>query len=210
MNLYPRILEIYDRLDSLFKIIDLKIDYRYVKIRYLDLLNEEIETTARTNNLDSNVSTLSLGDGLKYHIVNRMKITDKISLYWEIYSQICEACNYINRGLNDDLNRSSHYSMFIFSIHQIMLQIISMTIPVFICNCSKLKANKTAVLINKMMMNESNDALATKLHQISTHMLHTSPNFSASGLFAIDNSLIFTIIGATTTYLIILIQFAAM
>lgn len=35
--------------------------------------------------------------------------------------------------------------------------------------------------------------LLFQLHQMSHHMLHTYPNFSASGLFGIDNTFIFTV-----------------
>ncbi|XP_032308511.1 putative gustatory receptor 2a isoform X2 [Drosophila ananassae] len=52
--------------------------------------------------------------------------------------------------------------------------------------------------------------LALGLHQItqfSLQLLHQRLHFSASGFFNVDCTLLYTIVGATTTYLIILIQF---
>ncbi|KAH8420338.1 hypothetical protein KR009_009457 [Drosophila setifemur] len=46
-----------------------------------------------------------------------------------------------------------------------------------------------------------------KITQFSLQLLHQRLHFSASGFFNVDCTLLYTIVGATTTYLIILIQF---
>ncbi|XP_049288830.1 putative gustatory receptor 28b [Anopheles funestus] len=49
--------------------------------------------------------------------------------------------------------------------------------------------------------------LAGKLMQLSLQMLHRKVRFSACGLFSLDFTLLFTLVGAATTYLVILIQY---
>ncbi|EDV92377.1 putative gustatory receptor 2a [Drosophila grimshawi] len=54
------------------------------------------------------------------------------------------------------------------------------------------------------LQNELHNALIT---QFSLQLLHQRLQFSAAGFFNVDCTLLYTIVGATTTYLIILIQF---
>ncbi|XP_035777498.1 putative gustatory receptor 28b [Anopheles albimanus] len=49
--------------------------------------------------------------------------------------------------------------------------------------------------------------LETKLTNLSLQMIHRKVNFSACGLFSLDFTLIFTLVGAATTYLVILVQY---
>lgn len=46
-----------------------------------------------------------------------------------------------------------------------------------------------------------------QVQQFSLQLIHQKMIFSANGFFDIDFTLIFTIVGACTTYLIILVQF---
>ncbi|XP_017092933.2 putative gustatory receptor 2a [Drosophila bipectinata] len=58
--------------------------------------------------------------------------------------------------------------------------------------------------VNVDLRNDIHNALIT---QFSLQLLHQRLHFSASGFFNVDCTLLYTIVGATTTYLIILIQF---
>ncbi|XP_017086750.1 putative gustatory receptor 2a isoform X1 [Drosophila eugracilis] len=49
--------------------------------------------------------------------------------------------------------------------------------------------------------------LSPQITQFSLQLLHQRLHFSAAGFFNVDCTLLYTIVGATTTYLIILIQF---
>ncbi|XP_077285460.1 putative gustatory receptor 28b [Arctopsyche grandis] len=98
-------------------------------------------------------------------------------------------------------------SFLMFSLHQTFTSIVNIMCTVTMCNDCEIEAKKTTILINKMMIQEEDENIIRKLHHFSTYLLHRNPKFSACGFFPIDNTLYFTMVGAATTYLIILIQF---
>ncbi|XP_058056706.1 putative gustatory receptor 28a [Anopheles bellator] len=61
-------------------------------------------------------------------------------------------------------------------------------------------------LLNVTSGPESHE-LATKLMHLSQQMVHRRVRFTACGLFSLDFTLIFTLVGAATTYLVILVQY---
>ncbi|XP_017054701.1 putative gustatory receptor 2a isoform X2 [Drosophila ficusphila] len=76
-----------------------------------------------------------------------------------------------------------------------------------LCDRAAQCANRLALCLHQVsvdLRNESHNALIT---QFSLQLLHQRLHFSAAGFFTVDCTLLYTIVGATTTYLIILIQF---
>ncbi|XP_029179082.1 gustatory receptor for sugar taste 43a-like [Nylanderia fulva] len=70
-----------------------------------------------------------------------------------------------------------------------------------------MQGKKTAVLVSQLL-SASYDREGTKQLEIfSLQLLHRPLEFSACGLFTLDRSLVTSIAGAVTTYLVILIQF---
>ncbi|XP_049537189.1 putative gustatory receptor 28b [Anopheles darlingi] len=62
-------------------------------------------------------------------------------------------------------------------------------------------------LLNIISYGKDFQELGTKLVNLSLQMIHRKVYFSACGLFSLDFTLIFTLVGAVTTYLVILIQY---
>lgn len=69
------------------------------------------------------------------------------------------------------------------------------------------QSGKTAGIVHKLLNKATSPELKEKLQQFSMQLVHLKVQFTAAGLFNIDRTLYFTICGAVTTYLIILLQF---
>ncbi|EFA07632.1 putative gustatory receptor 28b [Tribolium castaneum] len=75
------------------------------------------------------------------------------------------------------------------------------------CHLTTKEAKNTGIAIHKVLMNESDPDAKRKLMVFSQQVNHRSLQFTACGLFYIDATLIFTIVGAAATYLLIMLQF---
>nr|CAD7201536.1 unnamed protein product [Timema douglasi] len=70
-----------------------------------------------------------------------------------------------------------------------------------------MKANNTSVIVHELMRRTKDKSLQQELGLFSLQLLHSQVKFTACGLFNLDYSLLHSLIGASTIYLIILIQF---
>ncbi|EDV99231.1 putative gustatory receptor 28b [Drosophila grimshawi] len=71
------------------------------------------------------------------------------------------------------------------------------------------KSKKTGGIVHLLLNRTKSAEVKEKLQQFSMQLMHMKINFTAAGLFNIDRTLYFTISGALTTYLIILLQFTS-
>nr|XP_033337492.1 gustatory receptor for sugar taste 43a-like isoform X1 [Megalopta genalis]XP_033337493.1 gustatory receptor for sugar taste 43a-like isoform X1 [Megalopta genalis] len=69
------------------------------------------------------------------------------------------------------------------------------------------EAKKTAVLVSQLLSSSFDASTRHQLEIFSLQLLHRPLEFSVCGLFSLDRTLITSITGAVTTYLVILIQF---
>ncbi|XP_071650660.1 gustatory receptor for sugar taste 43a-like isoform X2 [Temnothorax longispinosus] len=69
------------------------------------------------------------------------------------------------------------------------------------------QGKKTAVLVSQLLSMSSDREEKKQLEIFSLQLLHRPLEFSACGLFILDRTLVTSIAGAVTTYLVILIQF---
>ncbi|XP_020277873.1 gustatory receptor for sugar taste 43a-like isoform X2 [Pseudomyrmex gracilis] len=69
------------------------------------------------------------------------------------------------------------------------------------------QGKKTAVLVSQLLSVNRDREGRKQLEIFSLQLLHRPLEFSACGLFALDRTLVTSIAGAVTTYLVILIQF---
>ncbi|XP_017474702.1 PREDICTED: putative gustatory receptor 2a [Rhagoletis zephyria] len=76
-----------------------------------------------------------------------------------------------------------------------------------LCERTVQKTTTIALGLHRIETNIWNDNHNTVIEQFSLQLLHQKLAFSAAGFFDINCTLLYTIAGATTTYLIILIQF---
>ncbi|XP_055839389.1 putative gustatory receptor 28b [Episyrphus balteatus] len=84
----------------------------------------------------------------------------------------------------------------------------SLNILVVVLGFSLLKHvfRKTQQIVNKIIIHSKDKEIRERFSQFSQQMQVNNPEFSVLGFFPLDGSVIFSIISATTTYLIILIQ----
>ncbi|XP_054744453.1 putative gustatory receptor 28a [Anastrepha obliqua] len=69
------------------------------------------------------------------------------------------------------------------------------------------ESKSTAAIVHKILNISEDSAVHDRLLRLSLQLSHRQVTFTAAGLFKLDRTLIFTICGAATCYLIILIQF---
>ncbi|XP_069677283.1 putative gustatory receptor 28b [Periplaneta americana] len=69
------------------------------------------------------------------------------------------------------------------------------------------QANRTAVLVHKLLSKTKDPEVREELQLFSLQLLHRKVQFTACGFFPLDFTLLYSIVGAVTTYLVILIQF---
>ncbi|XP_055386723.1 putative gustatory receptor 28b [Condylostylus longicornis] len=76
-------------------------------------------------------------------------------------------------------------------------------------NSTMQENQKTLNYVHKILSHVDNTNEKESLIALSLQLVNRDVRFSAAGLFYLDRTLYFTIAGATTTYLIILIQFSS-
>ncbi|XP_003701221.2 gustatory receptor for sugar taste 43a isoform X2 [Megachile rotundata] len=69
------------------------------------------------------------------------------------------------------------------------------------------EGKKTAILVSRLLSSSFETEVRRELEIFSLQLLHRPLEFSACGLFPVDRTLITSIAGVVTTYLVILIQF---
>ncbi|XP_011265175.3 gustatory receptor for sugar taste 43a [Camponotus floridanus] len=72
---------------------------------------------------------------------------------------------------------------------------------------TRMKGKKTAVLISRLLSVNDNKEGTKQLEIFSLQLLHRPLEFSACGLFVLDRTLVTSLAGAVTTYLVIIMQF---
>ncbi|XP_017112296.1 putative gustatory receptor 2a [Drosophila elegans] len=76
-----------------------------------------------------------------------------------------------------------------------------------LCDRTAQCATRLALCLHQVNVDLGNECHNALITQFSLQLLHQRLHFSAAGFFNVDCTLLYTIVGATTTYLIILIQF---
>ncbi|CAO1432080.1 unnamed protein product [Diamesa tonsa] len=84
---------------------------------------------------------------------------------------------------------------------------LKMTGICLVCHLTRNQANRCSKYLKKFSNEASEDELVDMVDMFALQSIHSRTEFTASNFFPIDMSLFFTIISATTTYLVILIQF---
>lgn len=82
------------------------------------------------------------------------------------------------------------------------------------CDATIREAQKTPIITYKLLQTlplESSDPLERDLREdlllLSEQTSLRTPSFSAAGFFTVDYTMLFTLLGSVTSYLIVLIQF---
>ncbi|NP_001177422.1 gustatory receptor 46 [Nasonia vitripennis] len=66
---------------------------------------------------------------------------------------------------------------------------------------------RTKEIIGSCLMISADEKVLNKLNKFSTYLLHRDIKFTVLGLFSLDESLLTTMVGSITTYMVIVLQF---
>ncbi|NP_001177442.1 gustatory receptor 20 isoform X1 [Nasonia vitripennis] len=95
------------------------------------------------------------------------------------------------------------HSLMIVTYHIFMLIILTKSVDAVVQEKNK----RTGEITNGWLANLQNQQLINELNLFSNYLLHKNVSFTAYGLFSLDESLLMSITGSITTYLVILLQF---
>lgn len=159
-----------------------------------------------------------------------------ISQLMEIYQILCSACFLINQifqlqilcfSLNSFLGIVFFmYYILIFNSLKVSHDLIDRVIPylwiqvlgcildvvAIVCACTYVtrSARKISWTVAELLYRDNlAQGAKDQLTKFALQLIHVYPQFTIFGMFNVDGTLLFTVAGASTTYLIILFQFTA-
>ncbi|XP_017851574.1 putative gustatory receptor 28a [Drosophila busckii] len=105
------------------------------------------------------------------------------------------------------LDKSEDEEFFAFFLTQMMWYIVIIFLIVEASSNTIRNSSFAAAIVHKILNISDDPELRDRLFRLSLQLSHRKVCFTAAGLFRLDRTLIFTITGAATCYLIILMQF---
>ncbi|XP_026465012.1 putative gustatory receptor 28b [Ctenocephalides felis] len=113
---------------------------------------------------------------------------------------------YVALGFMDPVNEYRSTSEIIMSVNWANYHLIGVIALAVSCHRASKEAARTGVLLHRMR-NRHQSRVKEVIEMWSLQLLHQKLGYTAGGLFSIDMTLVYSIIGSMTTYLVILIQF---
>ncbi|KAJ9593248.1 hypothetical protein L9F63_015194 [Diploptera punctata] len=132
-------------------------------------------------------------------------LMDLIGVFVEITSCLYATLIYVTKLLTCQLFNPSRWSMLTLYILWASVNLVKLLTIVASCSLTSKTANHTAVLVHKLML--INSEVTNELQVFSQQLLHRKLHFSACGFFRLDFTLLYSMVGAVTTYIIILLQY---
>ncbi|XP_069677240.1 putative gustatory receptor 28a [Periplaneta americana] len=170
---------------------------------------------------------------LRHHFQDlnaRLDVRDK-----HVYTQLCDVAGVVNRVFSSHVLLTIAYqfvfivSGWFFSFSSLMISMMNDALDMYtavfgiglwafryalgllwlIHNCTETsnEANRTAALVHRLLSKTQDLETREELNSFSLQLLHRKVQFTACGFFPLDFTLLYSIVGAVTTYLVILIQF---
>ena len=132
-------------------------------------------------------------------------LMDLIGIFVEITSCLYATLIYLTKLLTCQLYNPSRWSLLTLYILWATMNVLKLLIVVSICSAVSRTANHTAVLVHKLMLQKPE--VMAELQVFSQQLLHRKLHFTACGFFRLDFTLLYSLVGAVTTYIIILLQY---
>jgi hypothetical protein len=131
-----------------------------------------------------------------------------IEIFVEITLCLYASLTYVTGLFTCELYSSSKWNMLgVFLVWATMnlSKLIALTAS---CHGASEQANRAAVLVHKLLVVQSlYPETRAELQLFSEQLLHHKVRFSACGFFPIDFTLLYSMAGSVTTYIIILLQY---
>ncbi|KAJ9599108.1 hypothetical protein L9F63_010376 [Diploptera punctata] len=196
----------FSRLNYIFEQISITKHYSCCSLHKLSKFSNPLKASlniAHIRHLHS--YTCDLNECVENTYSLQILLTVVISFFfiiWLLYALI--AMTFIPRA-GKYFKLEGNYSFtnptcIVFCIGKIMLNIVA-------CTTTSNEANRTAILVHKLINKTRDPLIREELELFSLQLLHRKVQFTACGFFPLDFTLLYSIVGAVTTYLIILIQF---
>ncbi|XP_023244934.1 gustatory receptor 68a-like [Copidosoma floridanum] len=98
-------------------------------------------------------------------------------------------------------------TILVYCFVQIISSTVSLVVLTKIANSTAVESKKTGEIIAEGMVNLHNPQVIDQLNKFLNYLNHKTLHFGVSNFFTLDGSLLMSIIGSITTYLVILLQF---
>ncbi|XP_014219005.1 gustatory receptor for sugar taste 43a-like [Copidosoma floridanum] len=105
------------------------------------------------------------------------------------------------------LDNSSNWYVLALQVFWIIFHVYRLLLFVQPCYMVSVKAKITGALVSQALAQNWDPKAKKQLEIFSLQLLHRPVEFTACGLFFLDRGLVTSIVGAVTTYLVILVQF---
>jgi hypothetical protein len=130
-----------------------------------------------------------------------------LQIFVETTACLCAVLKYFIKFLTCQLQNPSRWKNLNIILVWGAINLTKLVAVTVSCHGATQKANHTAVLLHRILLvRPLHPEVKAELQMFSQHLLHRKLQFSPCGLFPIDCTLLFSLAGAATTYLIILLQ----
>ncbi|XP_037817969.1 putative gustatory receptor 2a [Lucilia sericata] len=123
------------------------------------------------------------------------------------FISITSNCYWIFYNFQDFHSTRNDFLLIAGSAVWSIPHLLNVLVLAILCERTVQTTNSIALGLHRIDIDIMNDNHNSVIEQFSLQLLHQKMSITAAGFFSIDCTLLYTIVGATTTYLIILIQF---
>lgn len=130
-----------------------------------------------------------------------------IQIFVETTGCLCGALKYFIKFLTCQLQNPSRWKNLNILLVCGTINLTKLVAITASCHGATQRANHTAVLLHRILLvRPLYPEVKAELQMFSQQLLHRKLQFSPCGMFALDLTLLFSLAGAVTTYLIVLLQ----
>jgi hypothetical protein len=135
-------------------------------------------------------------------------LVDSIKIFVEITVCLYASLTYVTGLFTCELYSPSKWNMLAVFLLWATMNLSKLIAVTACCHAASDQANHAAALVQKLLVVQSLYPETTaELQLFSQQLLHRKLHFSACGFFPIDFTLLYSMAGSVTTYLIILLQY---
>ncbi|KAI8116626.1 putative gustatory receptor 2a [Lucilia cuprina] len=171
-----------------------------LKKRHCDMENPELKKLLIVRDLYNRLFNLS-------EILNGYFGVSMLINVGNDFISITSNCYWIFYNFQDFHSTRNDFLLIAGSAVWCVPHLLNVLVLAILCEKTVQTTNSIALGLHRIDIDIMNDNHNSVIEQFSLQLLHQKMSITAAGFFSIDCTLLYTIVGATTTYLIILIQF---
>jgi gustatory receptor len=133
---------------------------------------------------------------------------DFVSLVSYLYYVLDTLSNETNMGTRSQRGQDSRVPEVVSSLCWVSQNLVRALCITASCFATTEEAHRTRTVVQKLLLRQTLDgSTSEELQLFSMQLLSSKVHFTAGGFFSVDLSLVYSMVGAATTYIIILLQF---